>query len=194
MTTKKRVWKNLKRHSPRLRRRAAAPRPQHDGAHADATLKGVLVVEGLPAVEGISRDGDRRRRGHAHVHQCRGCLKKPEDRRPRPRSQPPSARSRRPSIWTPSESEDWVRHSNEQWRQLHNQSKGGTQRMACRASSENGVRATITRPAYCGSVRFEDMLNAVENGYSVIPTDKRYKLYVMMPNSQPSEAQGRGDQ
>lgn len=41
--------------------------------------------------------------------------------------------------------------------------------------------------SYCGSVKFEDMLAAVENGHSIIPTDKRYKLYVMMPNKEPLE-------
>lgn len=39
--------------------------------------------------------------------------------------------------------------------------------------------------SYCGSLKFEDVLGAVEDGYSVIPTDKKHKLYVRMPNKEP---------
>jgi len=39
---------------------------------------------------------------------------------------------------------------------------------------------------YCGSLKFDDLLRAAENGYSIIPTDKSHKLYVMMPNSAPT--------
>lgn len=59
--------------------------------------------------------------------------------------------------------------------------------MACQGEFRKREGADYETCSFCGSVRFEDVIEAIEKGYSVLPTDKNYKLYVMMPNSAPME-------